>query len=239
MSHCPRAALVDGICLHVRELRRYPGEHTAIISKELWDGLHTMLRRSPRERQAENRSTSQSPLKGLIFSNLGSVMMPTYTGKGDRLYHFYVSMDLIQNRRQAEGAGPAGLSTPMVDGAVIAEMRLMIATPEVAARVVQTFKHEGANMDDKSTIETFMHFDELWAALFSAEQSRITWLLVSRVTVGPPGIAVDLRQQGAGHLVQDRTAGNPQEVAACARIMTPSAYSFRRPSNEGTGIRRS
>ena len=65
-----------------------PGQHTAIITKEFWDGLHQMLQRSPRERRAENRSTSEALLKGLIFSNSGSAMTPTYTRKGDRLYHY-------------------------------------------------------------------------------------------------------------------------------------------------------
>jgi DNA invertase Pin-like site-specific DNA recombinase len=192
----------------------YPGEHTAIISKELWDGLHTMLQRSPRERRAENRSTSEALLKGLIFSNSGSAMTPTYTRKGDRLYHYYVSMDAIQNRITVTGAGPTRLSAAMVDGVVIAEMRRMIATPEVAARVVQTFKGEGATVDERAIVGALTRFDDLWASLFPAEQARITRLLVSRVTVGSAGIAVDLRHHGVGSLVRDLTATKSQEAAA-------------------------
>ena len=192
----------------------YPGEHTAIISKELWDGLHTMLQRSPRERRAENRSTSEALLKGLIFSNSGSAMTPTYTRKGDRLYHYYVSMDVIQNRMTAPGAGPTRLPAAMVDGVVIAEMRRMIATPELAARVVQTFKGEGTCIDEREIVGALTRFDELWASLFPAEQARITRLLVSRVTVGSAGIAVDLRHHGVGSLVRDLTASKSQEAAA-------------------------
>ena len=192
----------------------YPGEHTAIISKEIWDRLHSILQRSPRERRAENRSTSEALLKGLIFSNSGAAMTPTYTRKGDRLYHYYISMDAIQNRTMLADAGPARLSAAMVDGAVIAEMRRMIATPEVAARVIKTFKQEGTCMDERAIVEALMRFDDLWASLFPAEQARITRLLVSRVTVGPAGIAVDLRHQGVGSLVRDLTTTHQQEVAA-------------------------
>ena len=141
-------------------------------------------------------------------------MTPTYTRKGDRLYHYYISMDAIQNRTTLADAGPARLSAAMVDGAVIAEMRRMIATPEVAARVIQTFKQEGTCMDERAIVEALTRFDDLWASLFPAEQSRITRLLVSRVTVGPAGIAVDLRHQGIGGLVRDLTATITQEVAA-------------------------
>jgi hypothetical protein len=192
----------------------YPGEHQAIISRDLWEKVHAMLQVSPRERASRISDRPGALLKGLIFSTAGVAMTPTYTRKGDRLYHYYVSMDLIQNRRQEEGAGPARLPAAMVEGVVIAEMRRMIATPEVAARVVQTFKQEGANMDEKSIIEALTRFDELWAALFPAEQARLTRLLVNRVTVGSAGIAVDLRQQGVGHLVRDLTAAKPEEVAA-------------------------
>ena len=192
----------------------YPGEHTAIISKEIWDRLHSILQRSPRERRAENRSTSEALLKGLIFSNSGAAMTPTYTRKGDRLYHYYISMDAIQNLTMLADAGPARLSAAMVDGAVIAEMRRMIATPEVAARVIKTFKQEGTCMDERAIVEALMRFDDLWASLFPAEQARITRLLVSRVTVGPAGIAVDLRHQGVGSLVRDLTTTHQQEVAA-------------------------
>ena len=192
----------------------YPGEHQAIVSKELWDRLHAILQRSPRERRAENRSTSEALLKGLIFSNSGAAMTPTYTRKGDRLYHYYISMDAIQNRTTLADAGPARLSAAMVDGAVIAEMRRMIATPEVAARVIQTFKQEGTCIDERAIVEALIRFDNLWASLFPAEQARITRLLVSRVTVGHAGIAVDLRHQGIGGLVRDLTATITQEVAA-------------------------
>ena len=192
----------------------YPGEHQAIISRELWAQLHEMLQVSPRERGSRTANRPEALLKGLIFSTTGVAMTPTYTRKGDRLYHYYVSMDLIQNRRQAEGAGPRRLSAPMVNGAVIAEMRRMIATPEVAARVVQAFEGEGANFEERVVVEALTRFDELWAALFPAEQARLTRLLVNRVTVGSAGIVVHLRQQGVGHLVRDLTAAHPEEVAA-------------------------
>ena len=192
----------------------YPGEHQPIISRELWEQVHALLQVSPRERGSRTGGRPEALLKGLIFSQAGVAMTPTYTRKGDRLYHYYVSMDIIQNRRQAEGAGPARLSAPMVDGAVIAEMRRMIATPEVAARVVQTFKQEGICRDERAIVEALTRFDDLWASLFPAEQSRITRLLVSRVTVGSSGIAVDLRHQGVGSLVRDLTTTHQQEVAA-------------------------
>ena len=49
-------------------------------------------------------------------------MSPSHTRKGERLYHYYPSMNLSRNREVPAGSGPARLSAAMVEGAVIAEM---------------------------------------------------------------------------------------------------------------------
>ena len=69
----------------------YPGEHEAIISQELWDGVHGILKESPRARGAKNRGRSEALLKGIIFTDTGTAMTPTYTRKCERLYHYYTS----------------------------------------------------------------------------------------------------------------------------------------------------
>jgi site-specific DNA recombinase len=191
----------------------YPGEHEAIIGKDLWDRVHAILRESPRERRAKNRNTSESLLKGLIFTSTGAAMTPTYTRKGDKLYHYYTSMDLIRNRAVAEKASPLRLSAAVVDSAVIAELRRLIGAPEVAARVVARYAQEGVRVSETDIVTALRRFNDLWDALFPAEQARIVRLLVSRVTVGPAGISVDLRNNGLAALVRDISASAHQEAA--------------------------
>ena len=190
----------------------YPGEHDAIITQELWDRVHSILKESPRERRARNRNSSEALLKGIIFTDTGAAMTPTYTRKGERLYHYYTSMDLIRSR-ETGGAGPMRLSAAMVDGAVIAEMRRIIGAPEVAARVIEAQRREGAPMDERAIVAALHRFNDLWDALFPAEQARIVRLLVDRVTVGPTGMAVDLRNNGITALVRDLADSTHLEAA--------------------------
>jgi DNA invertase Pin-like site-specific DNA recombinase len=68
----------------------YPGEHEAIISQELWNSVHAILTESPRARGAKNRVGTDALLKGIIFAANGTAMTPTFTRKGERLYHYYV-----------------------------------------------------------------------------------------------------------------------------------------------------
>jgi len=191
----------------------YPGEHDAIITQELWDRVHAILKESPRERRAKNRNSSEALLKGMIFTDTGAAMTPTYTRKGERLYHYYTSMDLIRNRDTASDAGPMRLSAVMVDGAVIAEMRRIIGAPEIAARVIEAQRREGAPMDERTIVAALHRFNDLWDALFPAEQARIVRLLVDRVTVGPTGMAVDLLNNGITALVRDLADSTHLEAA--------------------------
>jgi site-specific DNA recombinase len=191
----------------------YPGEHEAIISKELWESVHAILKESPRERRAKNRNRSEALLKGLVFTATGAAMTPTYTRKGERLYHYYTSMDLIRNRAVADKAAPLRLSAAVVDGAVIAELRRLIGAPEIAARVVAIYRQDGLRADESAIVEALRRFNDLWEALFPAEQARIVRLLVGKVTVGAVGIAVDLRNNGLAALVRDLSANADREAA--------------------------
>jgi site-specific DNA recombinase len=181
----------------------YPGEHDAIITQELWDRVHAILKEGPRERRAKNRNSSEALLKGIIFTDTGAAMTPTYTRKGERLYHYYTSMDLIRNRDSRGGEGPMRLAAAMVDGAVIAEMRRIIGAPEIASRVIEAQRRDGGPIDDRVIVAALQRFNDLWDALYPAEQARIVRLLVDRVTVGPSGMAVDLRNNGIAMLVRE------------------------------------
>jgi len=192
----------------------YPGEHEAIISQEVWDGVHAILRESPRVRGAKNRVGSDALLKGIIFSANGTAMTPTFTRKGEKLYHYYVSMDTLRNRETSDGAGPARLPAAMVEGAVVAEMRRLIATPDVAARVVDACRQGEDSIDERTVVEALREFNGLWEKLFPAEQARIVRILVDRVTVSASGLTVDLRNNGIAMLARELNAGMQLREAA-------------------------
>jgi hypothetical protein len=179
----------------------------------LWNSVHAILTESPRARGAKNRVGTDALLKGIIFAANGTAMTPTFTRKGERLYHYYVSMDLLRNRDRPDGAGPARLPAAMVEGAVVAEMRRLIASPEVTSRVLEACGRSGDSVDERAVIEVLRRFDGLWASLFPAEQARIVRLLVDRVTVSSQGLAVDLRNNGIAALVHDLHAGAVMEAA--------------------------
>ena len=106
------------------------------------------------------------------------------------------------------------LGNGWIEDAVIGEIRRMIRAPEIAARVIKAPRDVSAAVDEKVVIKALGEFDQIWTALYPAEQTRIIQLLVDRVTVGASGIAVDLRQEGLGSVLRDMMA--PRQKEACA-----------------------
>jgi site-specific DNA recombinase len=192
----------------------YPGEHEAIIDQALWDKVHGILQESPRLRAKNTRRQTPALLKGIIFTETGAAMTPTATKKGSRLYRYYASMDLIRNRPTGDASGPLRLPAGMVEDAVVGEIRRMIRAPEIAARTIEALRKESSTVDEKAVVNALGEFDQLWTAMYPAEQTRIVQLLVDRVTVGEGGIAVDLHHEGLGSVLEEMMAPRQTEARA-------------------------
>ena len=192
----------------------HDGQHEAIISQELWDKAHSILQTNPWQRATNTRRQTPALLKGIIFTETGAAMTPAATKKGTRLYRYYVSMDLIRNRSTGEASGPLRLPAGMVEGAVVGEVRRMVSAPEITARTIRAIRDESPTINEQAIVSALKDFDQLWAALYPAEQTRIIHLLVERVTVGEGGIAVDLRHEGLGSVLRDMMTTRQKEVCA-------------------------
>lgn len=193
----------------VRSVRQAPGSADATEVK-----VHSILQESPRLRAKNTRRQTPALLKGIIFTETGTAMTPTATKKGTRLYRYYASMDLIRNRPTGDAAGPLRLPAGMIENAVVGEIRRLIRAPEIAARTIKLMRDESPPVDEKAVVKALGEFEQLWAALYPAEQTRVVQLLVERVTVGEGGIAVDLRQEGLSSVLRDMMAPRQRETAA-------------------------
>ncbi len=91
----------------------YPGEHHAIVPRDLWDRVHAVLQVSPRARANRNRNQTPALLKGLIFGADGRALSPTHCRKGGRLYRYYVAQRVLKG--DAAAAADDGIA-PGVGG---------------------------------------------------------------------------------------------------------------------------
>jgi site-specific DNA recombinase len=205
--------------------KAYPGEHQPIISKDLWDKVHSILGESPRKRAGQSRRQTPALLKGLIFAPNGQAMSPTHTRKGGRLYRYYVTQSVLK-------LGPdtcpiRRIPAGEIEAAVVDQLRAMLASPEIIVRTCREAREvapdaadariDGADSHSPSPTadvpvsepeviseaevrEALLRLDPLWDELFPAEQARIVQLLVERVNVGVDGASIRLRTDGLASL---------------------------------------
>ena len=178
----------------------YPGEHAPIISQDLWDKVHAILTENSRTRSARTRAQTPALLKGLIFGPTGAAMSPTHTRKGNRLYRYYVSQDVLQHGRDA---CPVGRVPPAeIEAVVIEQLRGVFRQPEIIVGTWRAAREEASDVSEAEVREALLQLDPLWDELFPAEQARIVQLLVERVSVGTDGLRIRLRTNGLPGLVR-------------------------------------
>jgi DNA invertase Pin-like site-specific DNA recombinase len=188
----------------------YPGEHEAIIDREAWDSVHSILTESPRKRAARTRADTPSLLRGLLYGPDGAAFSPTHTRKGGRLYRYYVSQTVLKH---GAGSCPIGrVPAGEIEAAVIDQLRAVFRQPEIVAGTWKAARDKDAGINEAETYAALTRLDPLWNEMFPAEQARIVALLVERVDIGTDGLNVRLRTDGLAALARETRA----EVGAAA-----------------------
>ena len=114
----------------------YPGEHDAIVSKDLWERAHAVIEGNKINRSQPTRAKSVSLLKGIIRCGAcDSAMSPVSTGGPNKTYRYYtcVKADKYGHDCCPVKSVPAG----DIEGAVIQQLRSIFKSPEMIA---QTYK---------------------------------------------------------------------------------------------------
>ena len=187
----------------------YPGQHEAIISLDLWNKVHSIIKESPRTRANHARARTPALLKGLIFGADGRAMTPAHTKKKDRLYRYYVAASLMK------GENPTGVVRRVpaaeIEAAVVDQIRGLLRAPEVIVGTWRAARDQDDGLTEAPTEaevrEALQSLDPLWDELFPTEQARVLQLLVERVEVNPGGLDLRLRVDGLQTIIADIAAG--------------------------------
>ena len=189
----------------------HPGEHEAIIERDLWDKVHAILAENARARSAHTRAQTPALLKGLVFGPTGCAMTPTHTRRRGRLYRYYVSQTVLKQGAQACPVRrvPAG----QIEAAVVDQLRAVFRQPEIVVGTWRAARAQEAALPESEVRLALQRLDPLWDELFPAEQARIVQLLVDRVDVSLDGIDIRLRVEGLEHLVGELAARQTRRAA--------------------------
>ncbi len=193
----------------------YPGAHPAIIDPGLWGRVHEVLAKDSHARSVETkiRSRTDALLRGLLYAPSGERMYPTYSRKNGRKYHYYVSKS--ESRFGAPGKNYERLPAPEIEGAVVAQIRTVLTSPESVASVVRHIQRNGAQVDEVATVMAMGRLNDVWDQLFPVERHRIANLMIERVDLvhagAVQGIKVKWREIGWNALIEEFA---PQSIGA-------------------------
>ncbi|MBF0108705.1 MAG: recombinase family protein [Magnetococcales bacterium] len=187
----------------------FPGEHEAIIDRNLWDQVHTMMAANVR-RQGKNRVHPPALLKGIIHCrNCGRAMSPTFTRKDGRQYRYYLCQTAIKNGHNA--CSLRTVAAGEIEAVVIRQVRTMLRSPEMVVKTWQA----NEEVSERDVADSLRRLDPVWEELFPVEQQRLVQLLIARVEVEKGGVKVHLRTEGLDTLARELSdIGNQKEVAA-------------------------
>jgi hypothetical protein len=87
--------------------RAYPGQHEAIVDRELFDRAQAMLARRSTEEMRRPKLASSSLLRGIIFDRHGRKMGPAHTRRNGQRFRYYVT-----HAKQIGAVGPAAYRVP-------------------------------------------------------------------------------------------------------------------------------
>ena len=181
----------------------YPGEHNAIVPRELWDRAHAVLKVSPRVRANGNRNQTPALLKGLIFGVDGRALSPTHCRRRGRLYRYYVAQRVLKGDADGDDGIVHRVSAAAIEAAVVDQVRALLRQPEVVVGTWLAAPADAPDVTEAEVREALERLDPLWDELFLAEQARIVRAMVQRVEVGPSGADIRLRVEALAGLVRD------------------------------------
>jgi site-specific DNA recombinase len=115
--------------LYIGEVRhkkeRHPGQHEAILSRDLWEQVQQRLSDTAVRSGTNEPKCAPSPLAGKLFDENGGHLTPSHTVKGGRRYRYYVSRSLI--RSSAKGKKGWRLTALELERSVITAAGSMLA----------------------------------------------------------------------------------------------------------------
>ena len=164
----------------VHKDKSYPGQHDAIIDRDLWDKVQARLSANRVEHKTGGAAKDPSLLAGLLFDGLGHRMTPSHAKKKGKRYRYYVSRPLTTNSRANAPGGrriPAGEIERLVSRRILG----FFADRAEAFKAINRYVQDAA--EQERLVGRATDLAEGWPDLVPAELRAILLALVARIEI--------------------------------------------------------
>ena len=116
LNHLLRNPIYLGEIRHKGSI--FPGQHAAIIDREIWDQVQSALTANARRSRGARSAPGDYALCGKVYDTAGNHMTPTHTKKSDgSRYRYYISQALVQGKGR-EGMEIGRITAENLEGLV-------------------------------------------------------------------------------------------------------------------------
>lgn len=184
----------------------YPGQHNAIVDREIFDTVRRQLEINASDRVSANNAKAPSLLTGLVYDETGDRLCPTHANKKGRRYRYYISKRLMHKTGSTDGGWR--LAAKELDSAV-AEAVGHLLTDEL--RIIEALQLTGIAPD---RLRSILRRAAAAANDLDDKQPRqrrqLLSRLLGRVTLDTGSMRIEIKRADLGNLV----LGNGVPVAA-------------------------
>ena len=130
LSHILKNRLYIGEAVH--KDKSFPGEHEAIVDRELFDAVQAQLAANHHKHITRKTRAAACPLNGKLFDPDGQRMCPSFSyGRGKRTYRYYVSECLLPGRTIGANSNRQGLrhSAERIEKLIVRQLAALVPDP--------------------------------------------------------------------------------------------------------------
>jgi hypothetical protein len=168
---------------------RHPGQHEAIVSRELWERVQQRLR-DQGVRSGEGRKTEapSSPLAGKLFDEGGEPLYVQGAAKGQRRYRYYVSRALVRGNSEGTEQGWR-ISAPEIEQRVAAAARAVLGDRPAIALALE------APGVDPNRLPSVLKSAQAWIERLASRSEAVAALgeLIERVQLSRESLHLSLK----------------------------------------------
>ena len=189
----------------VHKDQSFPGQHRAIVDRDLWDKVHSILAENATSRSNKTRASMPMPLKGLIrCGHCDSAMTPSHTTRRGKQYRYYLCLKALKTGHRT--CPVRSIAAGEAEAAVIGNLRALVRSPELVVRTWRAANAEGAEIPERDVRDALGRLDGVWDELFPAEQTRLLQLMVEKVVLEPDGLDIRFRGDGLDTVIEELRA---------------------------------
>jgi site-specific DNA recombinase len=204
--------------------QHFPGEHERIIERETWEQVQAKLRENGVERGSTTNSRRLSILAGLLFSQTGERLSPSYASKSGRRYRYYVSRPDAGDSADERSCG-LRLPATEIEEIVIRETAAILRDPP---RVLEAVGETGESAERVSAItRTAASLGDQLLGGSAVERNSLLRAILKRVEVGDRCLRFVVDRRGIAEAVGVAIPNETLDRDIVAVFEVPAAFKRR------------